>query len=159
MRRLFARTLADMADQDDRILLLTADLGFMALEEFRDRHPTRFFNCGVAEQAMIGLATGLAKDGWTPFCYSIAPFLLHRPYEFIVNGPIAHKLPVRLVAVGLGMEYGENGPTHWSNDWFLADNPGILSRTLRKPEEVIVSLRVLHQSAGPVLFRLSKAIL
>ena len=67
---------------------------------------------GVAEQNMIGVATGLAAEGWIPYVYSIAPFAALRPYEFIRNGPILHNLPVRVVGVGGGFDYGTAGPTH-----------------------------------------------
>ena len=60
MRKAFVRTLVELAAVDKRILLLTGDLGFMALEPFAERYPDRFFNVGVAEQNMVGLATGLA---------------------------------------------------------------------------------------------------
>ena len=74
MRRAFLTALAEIAERDPRIVLLTGDLGFMALEPFRDRFPDRFYNCGVAEQNMIGVATGLAEAGFIPFAYSIATF-------------------------------------------------------------------------------------
>ena len=80
---------------------------------FRDRFPDRFFNMGVAEQNMVGVATGLAEAGYTPFCYSIVPFAVFRPYEFIRNGPVLHGLPVRIVGMGGGFEYGSAGPTHY----------------------------------------------
>ena len=60
MRAAFAKTLAELAGRDERIVLMTGDLGFMALEPFSDAFPERFFNVGVAEQNMVGLATGLA---------------------------------------------------------------------------------------------------
>jgi len=97
MRRSFIEALTELAAIDDRIVLLTADLGFMALEPFADRFPDRFFNVGVAEQNMIAMATGLAEAGLIPFVYSIAPFSVLRPLEFIRNGPIYHFLPVRIV--------------------------------------------------------------
>ena len=102
MRGAFVRTLTELAAGDERIMLLTGDLGFMALEPFRDRFPTRFLNCGVAEQNMVGVATGLADAGFVPFVYSIATFATLRPYEFIRNGPIWHHLPVRIVGIGGG---------------------------------------------------------
>jgi len=74
MRAAFVETLTDLAARDTRIVLLTGDLGFMALEPFREAHPDRFFNVGVAEQNLMGLATGLADAGFTPYCYSIATF-------------------------------------------------------------------------------------
>ncbi len=74
MRGTFAKTLTQLAHDDPRIVLMTADLGFMVLEEFSDAHPERFFNVGVAEANMVGLATGLAASGFIPFVYSIATF-------------------------------------------------------------------------------------
>src|SRR5919107_1896887 len=104
MRAAFAATLTELAERDERILLLTGDLGFMALEPFSRRFPDRFFNVGVAEQNMVGLATGLAEAGFIPFVYSIVTFASLRPYEFIRNGPILHQLPVRIVGIGGGFE-------------------------------------------------------
>ena len=74
MRGAFVRTLVELAERDRRIVLLTGDLGFMALEPFAERFPDRFFNVGVAEQNMVGVATGLAEAGFIPFVYSIATF-------------------------------------------------------------------------------------
>src|SRR5262245_38381869 len=84
----------------------------MVLEPFAERFPARFINVGVAEQNMVGLATGLAEAGYLPFVYSIAPFAALRPYEFIRNGPVLHRLPVRIVGVGGGFDYGVAGPSH-----------------------------------------------
>src|SRR5260221_12255238 len=112
MRAAFASTVTELAARDPRILLLTADLGYMALEPFAHKFPDRFFNVGVAEQNMVGLATGLAEAGFVPFVYSIVTFATLRPYEFIRNGPIQHRLPVRIVGVGGGVEDGTNGLSH-----------------------------------------------
>src|SRR6266550_716484 len=111
MRAAFIRTLAELAEVDWRILLLTGDLGFTVIEPFADRFPGRFFNMGVAEQNMVGVATGLAEAGYVPFVYSIATFAALRPYEFIRNGPVHQRLPVRVVGVGGGFDYGTNGPS------------------------------------------------
>jgi len=112
MRDNFIKKLIEIAKNDHRVVLLTADLGFSILEEFANEFPSRFFNVGVSEQNMIGIATGLAESGFIPFTYSIAPFSLLRPYEFIKNGPILHNLPVRIIAIGPGFEYGNLGSTH-----------------------------------------------
>src|SRR5438132_7656876 len=112
MRKAFVRTLTEIGAADSRVLLLTGDLGYNALEPFAERFPGRFFNVGVAEQNMVGLATGLAESGFVPFVYSIATFASLRPYEFIRNGPILHRLKVRIVGVGGGFEYGSAGSTH-----------------------------------------------
>ena len=74
MRKAFIRTLTDLAEDDERILLLTGDLGYTVIETFAERFPRRFFNVGVAEQNLVGIATGLAESGYIPFVYSIATF-------------------------------------------------------------------------------------
>jgi len=69
-------------------------------------------NAGVAEPNMIGVAAGLALDGFRPFAYSIAPFATLRCFEQIRNDICHHNLPVTVVGVGGGYSYGTNGPTH-----------------------------------------------
>src|SRR5882724_5432233 len=91
---------------------MTGDLGHLAMEPFRERFPHRFLNVGVAEQNMIGLATGMAEAGFVTYAYSIATFAALRPFEFMRNGPVLHRLPVRIVGMGMGFEYGHAGPTH-----------------------------------------------
>jgi transketolase len=112
MRSTFIQTLSELAEQDERVILLTADLGFTVLEPFRERFPKQFFNVGVAEQNMAGMATGLAEAGLLPFIYSIGTFATLRGYEFIRNGAIMQRLPVRIIAVGGGLEYSTAGLTH-----------------------------------------------
>jgi transketolase len=131
VRNEFLAGLSDLADRDPRVMLLTADLGFGAVEVFADRHPDRFINLGVAEQAMIGIATGLAEGGFVPYCYSIASFAVARSFEFLRNGPIAHQLPVRLVGIGPGMDYSFDGLTH-----FALEDVGLL---LNQPNARIIA--------------------
>lgn len=114
MRLAFRDALMELAANDQRIVLLTADLGFSVLEPFAERFPDRFYNVGVAEQNMLGVATGLAEAGYVPFVYSIATFATMRPYEFIRNGAVLHELPIRIVGVGGGFDYGSNGMTHYA---------------------------------------------
>ena len=158
MRAAFVKTLMELADLDSRILLLTADLGYAALEPFAERFPDRFFNVGVAEQNMIGVATGLAEAGFVPFAYSIANFAALRPYEFIRNGPVLHHLPVRIVGVGGGFEYGHAGPTH-----FGLEDAGIMrmqsGMTVISPadhQQTRTALRCTTEMPGPIYLRIGK---
>src|SRR5437764_15247713 len=105
MRTEFADELCSLAREDESIILLTGDLGFAVLEPFAEEHPDRFFNVGVAEQNMLGLAAGLADAGYRPFAYSIATFASMRGYEFLRNGALLHELPVRVVGMGAGLAY------------------------------------------------------
>jgi len=112
MRTAFIRALQDLATFDERVWLLTADLGYSVLEAFRDKFPDRFLNVGVAEQNMAGLAAGLAMRGKIPFLYSIANFPTFRCLEQIRNDICYHNCMVRIVAVGGGFAYGAQGYTH-----------------------------------------------
>jgi transketolase len=158
VRREIVSTLVDLADADARIVLLTGDLGFMALEPFAARFPERFFNVGVAEQNMVGIATGLAHSGLIPFVYSIATFAALRPYEFIRNGPIQHHLPVRILAIGGGFEYGPAGFSHHALEdvAVLRVQPGLAVMAPADPLQAQAVLRATWNLPGPVYYRLGK---
>jgi transketolase len=158
LRGAFAKTLLELAAKDERILLLTADLGFMVWEPFAEKYPQRFFNVGVAEQNMIALATGLADSGFVPFTYSIATFAALRPYEFIRNGPIHHRLPVRIVGIGEGHEYGNAGPTHHSLEdvGVMRVQPGITIIAPADAEQARSAVKATYDLPGPIYYRLGK---
>ncbi|MBO9715307.1 MAG: hypothetical protein J7507_00445 [Pseudoxanthomonas sp.] len=111
MRDHFAAAIIAECNKPDHFFL-TGDLGFMALEGVRDAFGSRFINIGVAEQNMIGVAAGLAREGNTVFAYSIAPFCYARPFEQIRNDICLSGLPVCVVGNGGGYGYGHMGPTH-----------------------------------------------
>ena len=158
MRQAFCRTLVDMASRDRRIVLLTGDLGFTVLEPFAERFPDRFFNVGVAEQNMMGIATGLAEAGFIPFVYSIATFAALRPYEFIRNGPVLQRLPVRIVGVGGGFEYGHAGSSHYGLEDIdvLRLQPGLTVVAPADYQQATNALWATRDLPGPAYFRLSK---
>jgi transketolase len=111
MRKELCESLVALTSQSDMIFL-TGDLGFMALEPLQMALGNRFINAGVSEQNMISVSAALAKDGWKPWCYSIAPFCFARPFEQIRNDVCLHDLPVKLLGNGGGYGYGVMGPTH-----------------------------------------------
>jgi transketolase len=158
VRRAFARWITERADRDDRIVLLTGDLGFTVLEPFAERHGDRFFNAGVAEQNMVGLATGLAEAGFTPYVYSIATFATLRPYEFIRNGPVLHELPVRIVGVGGGFDYGHNGVSHYALEdvALMRAQPGMGVVVPADPDQTTTALEAVADSPGPLYLRLGR---
>ena len=158
MRAALVETLVELASADPRLLLLTADLGFMALEPFGERFPDRFLNVGVAEQNMLGVATGLAEAGFVPFVYSIVTFATLRAYEFIRNGPVLHHLPVRIVGVGGGFEYGSAGPTHYGLEDIavLRAQPGLTIIAPADHQQARIALRATWDLPGPVYYRLGK---
>ncbi len=112
MRKEFSACIEKIAREDQRIIFLTGDLGFMALENVRDAMGNRFINVGVSEQNMISVAAGLAAEGLIPVCYSIAPFAVFRPAEQIRVDVCLHNMNVKIVGNGGGYGYGIMGPTH-----------------------------------------------
>lgn len=158
MRNAFLDELLILAGEDQRVVLLTGDLGFMVLEPFAERFPERFYNIGVAEQNMIGIATGLAEAGFRPFAYSIATFASLRPYEFIRNGPALHGLPVRIVGVGGGFDYAHNGVTHHALEDLavMRAQPRMTVIAAADPDQARAGLRATEGVDGPVYLRIGK---
>lgn len=158
MRRSFVRTLIDLAEHDPRVVLLTGDLGFMVFEPFIERFPERFFNLGVAEQNMVGVATGLADAGFVPFVYSIVTFASLRGYEFIRNGPVFHQLPVRVVGMGGGFEYGTAGPSHHGVEdvAVMRALPGMTVIAPADHAQAASAMRATWDLPGPTYYRLGK---
>jgi transketolase len=156
MRAEFLDSIFKIAEIDERLVFMTADLGFGVVEKFAERFPDRFINVGVAEQAMIASATGLAEAGMIPYCYSIATFTSLRALEFTRNGPIAHSLPVKVVGVGAGMDYGFDGLTHFAIDDVSALRlyPGFLIWAPADADEVAADLNEIHNDPRPTYIRL-----
>ena len=158
MRKAFITTICELAQHDQRVMLLTGDLGYLLVEPFANRFPDRFINVGVAEQNMIGIATGLAEAGYIPYAYSITPFAVLRPYEFIRNGPIQHHLKVRIVGSWSGFEYSHDGYSHYALDdiGVLRVQPGISIFVPADFQQATWIFRKTVDIYGPVYYRLSK---
>jgi transketolase len=158
VRRAIAESLTALAARDPRILLLTGDLGYQVLDPFVERFPKRFFNVGVAEQNMVGIATGLAEAGYLPFVYSIATFASMRAYEFIRNGPILHRFPVRILGVGGGFEYGPAGASHHGLEdiALMRTQPGLTLVAPADHRQARAALLATWNAPGPVYYRLGK---
>lgn len=158
MRNALVDQLRLLARDDERVFLLTADLGWSVVEAFAREFPSRFLNVGVAEQNMAGIATGLALEGYRPFMYSIANFAAFRCYEQIRSGPVLHKLPVCVVGIGGGYAYGAAGPSHHAFEDLAAMRalPGMRVVAPADPAQTrTVAASVLRQD-GPVYLRVGK---
>jgi len=112
MRKELSASLLKLSKLNKSFVFLTGDLGFMAFEELESSLGERFVNMGVSEQNMISVAASLAYDGFLPFVYSIAPFIINRPFEQIRNELGLHNMPVKIIGNGGGYGYGIMGSTH-----------------------------------------------
>ena len=113
MRQVLANTLSEIADTDDRIVVLEADLmGCHATKAFKEAHPDRFFDVGIAEANMIGMAAGMSAMGKIPFAYSFAPFATRRTYDTVFISVAYAKQNVKIVGSDPGITAEANGGTH-----------------------------------------------
>lgn len=158
MRNTFIKTLIQLAKNDDRIFLITPDLGFSVLEEFQENFPERFLNVGIAEANAISIAAGLALSGKIVYVYSIIPFVTMRPFEQIRVDLAYMNTNVRLIGVGAGITYGPAGATHHAIE-DIAIMRALPNMTVLAPSdpyevESLVYESIEHQ--GPIYFRLPK---
>lgn len=114
MRRRFQELLTQEMKDNDNIFLLVGDVGYKVFDHLREEFPTRVINPGAAEQLMIGMGVGIALEGKIPVCYSITPFVLYRPFEFIRNYLQHEQIPVKLVGSGRNDDYGPCGFSHYA---------------------------------------------
>jgi len=114
MRNAFAEIVTDLAEINPRLILLAGDIGNRLFDRFKEQHPKRFYNCGVAEAGMTGIASGLASCGLQPITYTITPFNTLRCLEQIRLDVCYPDLPVIIVGTGSGLSYSSLGATHHS---------------------------------------------
>jgi len=159
MRTAFIKTLIEKAEKDKNIYLLTGDLGFSVFEEFKQRFPQRFIDCGVAEQNMIGVAAGLSLSGKKVVVYSIIPFITMRCLEQIRNDICLHNLDIKIVGVGAGFSYGAQGPTHHAIEdlSIMRSLPNIQILCPADPLETKLAVKAMLKSRQPVYLRLGKS--
>lgn len=157
MRRCFADILHEHMSQNKDIVVLTADLGYKMWDQIKEDFPGRFMNVGAAEQALMGIAVGMALEGKIPVVYSITPFLLYRPFETVRNYVNNEKIPVKLIGAGRGRDYHHDGFSHWADEdrnilknfenikAFWPENndelPGIIKEMLTEPAPYYLNLK------------------
>ena len=158
MRNAFADEITKLAVKNKNIVLLSGDIGNRLFDKFKTKQPNRFYNCGVAEQNMTGVAAGLSMSGLLPLTYTIAQFCTTRCLEQIRTDLAYHELPSIIVAVGGGLSYAGLGPTHHACEdiSFLKSIPNMKVLCPADPNEVRLTLREAIKTKGPVYLRLGK---
>lgn len=158
MRNAFASEITSLATQDQRLFLLSGDIGNRLFDTFKGQFPNRFINCGVAEANMISVASGMALCGLRPVAYTINSFITARCLEQIRIDVCYHNVPVIIVGVGAGLSYASLGGTHQSCEdiAFLRVLPNMTVICPGDPVEVRLALRAALNHEGPVFIRLGK---
>lgn len=158
MRRTSLDMVYELAKKDERVVFIGSDLGAGTLDAFRDEMPDRFFMEGVSEANIIGMAAGLAMDGFIPYVNTIATFLTRRCFEQVAMDLCLHNLPVRLIANGGGLVYAPLGPTHLAIE-DIAIMRALPRMTVVVPADKDEMARFIPQTLdlpGPVYIRLAK---
>jgi transketolase len=158
MRGSFFTELEESAHEDGSIFVLTADLGYKLFDNIRLKCPERFYDIGVAEANMIGIAAGLSLSGKNVYCYSIIPFLVMRAYEQIRIDVAYHNLNIKLVGVGGGFTYGLEGITHFGLE-DLALMMSLPNMTVVVPADPFEAKQLAKASCshkGPIYIRLGR---
>ena len=149
-----------LAEQLDRTLFIAADVAASAgFERFRTAFPDRLLNIGIAEQNMVGIAAGLAKEGFIPFAFSFSPFASLRAADQIRMCLGYMGLPVKIISLAAGLGMGINGPSHYGLEdiAFLRSVPGITILSPADATETVKALLAAAEHPGPVYIRLTGA--
>ncbi len=158
MRDRFIQTLCGLAEADPKIMLITGDLGFAVLDEYRKRFPRQFINAGVAEQNMTLVATGMALEGHTVFTYSIGNFPTLRCLEMIRNDAAYHGANVKVVSIGGGFSYGALGISHHATEdlAIMRSLPDVTCVSPTSLGEVTEATKAITRTPGTCFLRLDK---
>lgn len=111
-RREFIDTLIELAEKDDKIVVVIPDVGFNYMEKFQEKFPNRFFNTGVTEQSSVAICAGMALAGFKPYYYSMLNFTVFRPFEMVRNCVALHNANVKLIGVKGSEKYKFLGFSH-----------------------------------------------
>lgn len=158
MRNAFAETITSLAATNEKIVLLSGDIGNRLFDNFKKNYPNRFYNCGVAEANMTSIAAGLALSGLKPITYTIAAFNTIRCLEQIKLDVCYHNAPVIIIGTGAGLSYGSLGGSHHSCEdiSFLKSIPNM---TVVCPCDSLEVKKIIQEALNlnsPVYIRLGK---
>lgn len=158
MRRTCLNEVFELAKRDPRVVFIGSDLGAGVLDDMKRDMPERFFMEGVCEQNIIGMAAGMALEGYIPYVNTIATFLTRRCFEQLAIDVCLHNLPVRLIGNGGGLVYAPLGPTHLATD-DIAIMRSLANMTIVAPTDADEISRLMLASIdlpGPLYVRLAK---
>lgn len=158
MRNAVVNELTKKALADDKIIVLTADLGYSVFEDFAKALPKQFYNVGISEGVMTSAAAGLALSGAKVITYSIANFNTLRTIEQIRNDICYHNAHVVTISVGGGLSYGQLGMSHHGTEdvGMMSLLPGMQVFTPADPEEALAVLQYCLAHDGPSYIRLAR---
>ena len=159
-RAAYGKTIVALAEQDPKLMVLDADLSMATMtKDFAAIYPERFFDCGIAENNMVGIAAGMATCGLKPFVNSFAMFVAGRSYEQIRNSVAYPRLNVKVIGSHGGVSVGEDGATHQCIEDFalMREIPGMLVLCPCDGHEMTQAVKALLDYEGPAYMRLARS--
>lgn len=158
-RESYGNALVELGKVNDQVVVLDADLaGATKTGTFKKAFPERFFDCGIAECNMAGIAAGLATTGMIPFMSSFAMFAAGRAYEQIRNSIGYPHLNVKIGATHAGISVGEDGATHQCNEdiALMRTIPGMVVISPSDDVEARAAVKAAAEYVGPVYLRFGR---
>ncbi len=156
-RKEFGKAVTELAEENKDIVVFSADSGKSSgFGEFAERYPQRYFECGIMEQGVVGMAAGMALTGKIPVFCAIAPFVTARPFEMFRNDLGYMRQNVKIVGRNCGITYSDLGATHHSLDDFALVRmiPGVMILAPQDPGEIRGAVKAMIEYEGPVYMRI-----
>ena len=156
-RKTFGQAVTDLAADDDRVVVLSADSGLSSgFGSFRERFPDRYYEFGIQEHGTTGVAAGLASTGKIPVFAAIAAFVTNRNYEAFRNDIAYMGQNVKIVGRNGGITYSDLGPTHYSLEDYAIIRmlPGVVVLSPQDPGEIREAAKAMIEHDGPVYMRI-----
>lgn len=157
MRKQFKDTVSDLAPRDERVVVILGDISHYLFSAFQQKHPSRFYNMGICENALISVAAGLSAQGFHPFVHTIAPFITERSLEQIKLDMCYNEFGGNILSCGASFDYAWDGATHhcYSDLEILRLLPGMEVIQPGSRKELDVLLRSQYDNGRPTYFKLS----
>ena len=157
MRAQFRNTVSQLADQDDKVVVVLGDISVYMFKDFWEKHPDRFYNMGILENTLVSVSAGLSSQGLYPFAHTICPFITDRSVEQIKLDMCYNKFAGNIVTCGATFDYAWDGATHhaYTDLAILRMLPGMEVLHLGSKREVDALIRSQYNNANPTYYRLS----
>lgn len=156
MRKTWSRVIHKAMQEDDSIVILTADMGYSVLDKIRRDYPDRFYNVGIAETLATNMAVGLALKGKKPWVYGVLCFTIYKALEQIRNYVVALNLPVKYALAGKDKVYQPIGISHWATeDKAITGAIGLTCFEPRDKEELETYMDILIKTVNPLYIRMA----
>ena len=157
MRKQFKDTAFDLAGQDEKVVVILGDISHFLFNSFQEKYPTRFYNLGICENALISITAGLSAQGFHPFVHTITPFLTERCLEQIKLDMGYNRFGGNIVTTGASFDYAWDGATHhcYTDLAILRLIPGMEVTQPGNKKELDTLIRSQYNNGKPTYFRLS----